>query len=140
MNDEKPKFKTGEEFVSRINGEKGYIILPFRAGIVKIKKALKVIPVSELIFNEKIVGDAPKRNFFIKNDEVRIISCPLKGIIGTIIDIKWFYVVHLYRGGIIKVILGEILLKPGSKIIPFIPLTQLKPAPGQQFGRRIIRG
>lgn len=119
-----PTFDVGDEFVCKLDGTRGYIILPFRAAIIKIdgQKDPRVVPEDNLIFEEQIVGEAPERIFFVKGDRVRVIPTKDKVVKGTVIDSRWFYVCHLYKGGEIKVAPGDILLPGDTKIIPAVHL------------------
>lgn len=131
-----PKFKIGEQFVSRITGERGYIVNSFRACVVNLKRAVRVIPEENLLLEAELesnpIFDHTKATF-VKGDIVRIIPTEKTVVTGTVIDSRWFYVVHLYKTGELKVVLAEMLAKGNLKIIPFvtIPTINIKDLPGQ---------
>jgi len=129
-NKEKPnqsRFNVGDEVICKIDGQKGYIILPFRVAIVAFKKGKpKVIPEDSLILEELVEGRVAEKTFYVKGDKVRVIPTKEEILSGQVIDSKWFYVVHLYKGGEVKVAVAEVLMKATGKIIPFRPLGFLK--------------
>lgn len=121
-----PLFEVGDEVICRINGERGYIILPFRAAMVAFKEGKpKVIPEDNLCL-AVADGVGVSKTFYVKGNKVRVIPTKDEVLIGQVVDSKWFYVVHLYKGGLIKIFLAEILMKSTGKIIPFQPLGMLK--------------
>ena len=123
-----PKFKVGEEVIVRVNGERGYIILPFRACLVNFGKAAKVIPEENLVLQEPLMElPTQPRGFYAKGDKVRVIPTEKKIIVGVVVDSKWFYVFHLHKSGELKVALAGMLAKGNLKIIPFIPRVILNP-------------
>lgn len=124
-----PLFDVGEEVICKINGERGYIILPFRAAMVAFKEGKpKVIPEKNLCLDIADGVDMSK-GFYVKGNKVRVIPTKDKVLIGQVIDSKWFYVVHLHKNGQVKVALAEILMKSTGKIIPFKSLEMLKVNP-----------
>jgi len=126
-----PKFKVREEVICRINGQPAYVILPFRAAIVKLGRALRVIPFENLVMEELVdmIFTEKEDIVFSKGDKVRVIPTEkLEVVMGKIVDSKWFYVIHFHKTGELTIAFAEVLVKAGTKIIPFnIPLTQVKP-------------
>lgn len=127
---DQPLFDVGDEVICKINGERGYIILPFRATIVAFKEGKpKVIPEENLILSEPEAWHKITKTFFVKGNNVEIIPKKTPPVFGQVVDSKWFYVVHLYKTGEVKVALAEILMKATGKIIPFKSLGMLKMNP-----------
>lgn len=125
-----PKFTVGEEIICKINGERGYVILPFRTAVVAFKEGKsKVIPEDNLILSEPKAWHKKTKTFFVKGDNVEIIPERTPAMFGQVIDSKWFYVLHIYKTGEVKVALAEILIKSSGKIIPFRPLGLIKISP-----------
>lgn len=125
-----PAFDVGDEFICKLDGTRGYIILPFRAAIIKIdgQKDPRVVPVENLLLEKafEIVSYTKQDKVsYRKGDKVRIIPTKEKVITGTVLDSRWFYVCHLYKGGTIKVAPGDILLPGDTKIIPPVHLPKI---------------
>jgi len=136
-----PTFKIGEEAISKITGERGYIVNSFRACVVNFGKIGKVIPEENLVKEGEELLDRPlfdetKDIVFSAGDIVRFIPTEKKVIIGTVVDSKWFYIFHLHKTGELKVVLAGMLVKGNVKIIPFVPLKRViinpKDLPGQK--------
>jgi len=143
--EKQPKFKVREEVICKIDGQPAYIILPFKAAVVKLGRALRVIPEENLLIEEPLKKGVFAKPSFVKGDLVRIIPTEKKVVTGEVVDSKWFYVIHFHRTGELKIAFAEVLVKAGTKIIPFSPLTQVKPIlikylDKQNFERRIIKG
>lgn len=129
----KPKFITGEDVICRLNGEKAYIVYSFRASIVRLDTGkVKVIPEQSLKLLSPVTGKVIFDLWLEKDDKVKFLDIEKEEATGIIVNSAWFYIVHLYRTGELKVALAEILAKAGTKIISSIP--------GQAFSRDINVG
>jgi len=125
--EKEPKFKIGEEAISRITGERGYIVNSFRACVVNLKKTARVIPEENLLLETKLESDLifdHTEATFVKGDIVKVIPTEKHVITGTVVDSKWFYVFHLHKTGELKVVLADMLAKGNLKIIPFMLLNE----------------
>jgi len=131
--EKEPKFKVREEVVCKVDGQPAYIILSFRAAVVKLGRALRVIPEENLILEKPAINWT--KTTFTKGDLVRVIPTEKNIVTGEVVDSKWFYVIHFHKTGELKIAFAEVLAKAGTKIIPHLPLVQLRPIPGQSFGR-----
>lgn len=111
----KQEFKVGDEFISRLNGVWGYVVLPFKGCIVRLsEREGRLLPEKYLITNEKKGRGGPH---FERGERVRIMA---NGKKGKVLDIKQFYVVH-FRNGQVSVLVQEVMAKSREKIISPIP-------------------
>ena len=118
----KQEFNVGDEFISRLDGVWGYVVLPFKGFIVQLSER------EGRLFPERYLASDKKkergRDRFVKGEifehgeRVRIIPTGKKG---KILDVKQFYVVH-FRNGEVKVLIQEIMAKSREKIISPIAL------------------
>lgn len=107
----KQEFKVGDEFVSRLNGVWGYVVLPFKGYVVRLSgREGRLVPEGHL------ASDEEKRTFE-RGEKVKIVADGKKG---KILDIKQFYVVQ-FRDGQVSVLIQEVMAKSREKIIAPIP-------------------
>jgi len=122
----KQEFKVGDEFICRLNGVWGYVVLAFKGCIVQLsEREGRLLPERYLKTDEKKGRGRSrfvKKEIFERGEKVTIIPDGKKG---KVLDIKQFYVVQ-FRNGEVKVLVQEIMANSTEKIISPIPagLTQ----------------
>lgn len=111
----KQEFKVGDEFVFRLNGVRGYVVLAFKGYVVKLgEREGRLLPEGYLASDEK---KEEGRDPFEPGDKVRIIAGGKKG---KILDINQFYVVQ-FKNGQLSVLIQKVMAKGMGKIISPIP-------------------
>lgn len=126
----KQEFKVGDEFVFRLNGVRGYVVLAFKGYVVKLdEREGRLLPEGYLITWEKKKpgrGRPGKKEIFERGQEVRIIPSGKKG---KILDINQFYVVQ-FKNGQLSVLIQKVMAKGREKIIsPLAPGLMQQGAP-----------
>ena len=122
----KQKFNVGDEFICRVDGVWGYVILAFKAcalamGVVGIPAQVRVVPEKFLRIDSQSKDSLPHGETIGLFRNGQIVRVKTTGKQGRVLDTKQFYVVHFRRGDV-KVILEEVMAKTSEKII--MPITK----------------